>query len=209
MGATLLLGMANVIANLEHLDDGVDNDADVLPTDQGQWVFGQNFNPIHNSKEVSVWLWTILSLSAYAGSIGPDIWGYSYIDSLELDGPPFGILDLSSVAPLPILVTSSRAFRCPSRGVGTVRSTPWPMSPQTAFFLMERSRIPKGFVRLQTLGMGWLLSGTIGLLWRCEQPNLAPTLNGFGLEWAGDHAVIGGWCCSTLVLGGGEYGQSW
>ena len=49
-----------------------------------------------------MWFWASLTLTANAGSGGPDIWGYSYIDSQELDGPPFGLLDLSSVTALPI-----------------------------------------------------------------------------------------------------------
>ena len=158
-----------------------------------------------------MWLWTILSLSAYAGSGGPDIWGYSYIDSLELDGPPFGILDLLLCCLFPFLVTSSRTFRCPSLGVGTVRNTPWPMSPQTAFFFDGEVTDPQGVCPTANAWDG------VAAFWD-DWSSVEVRTARFGaypqrvLVWSGLEITLSSEGMVLFNFGSwreGEYGQSW
>ncbi|MEC8381405.1 MAG: MopE-related protein [Myxococcota bacterium] len=154
-----------------------------------------------------MWFWASLTLTANAGSGGPDIWGYSYIDSQELDGPPFGLLDLSSVTALPISGDQLESISLPF---------PWNwygqqytmanVSSNGVLFFDGEVTDPQGVCPSLNSwdGVATFWDDWSSVEVRAGQFGAYPQ-RVFGLEWAGDHAAVGGYGTVQLwfLEGGG------
>ena len=146
-------------------------------------------------------LFTILQI-AYAGSGGPDSWGFSYIDSFEPDGPPVALMDLSTIQPLSLngdqLSPVSLPFSWNWYGQTYTMAT---LSSNGVLFFDGESIDPNGACPTSNDWDG------IAAFWEdWDQVEVRSSSVGayphraFVVEWAGDHATAGGYGAVQLWM---------
>ena len=149
-----------------------------------------------------------LASAALGTAAGPDAYGIELLDSLETDGPPFAVIDLSNANLLPITGDELFSLELPfvwewyDVSVGEVS-----LSTNGVLFFDGETSSPTPLC--PGLSMGW--SGIAAYWTDWEQVEVRWAEVGryphraFAVEWAGDHATAGGYGVAQawLLEGGG------